>query len=245
MPQIVYLSLKDGNCGTTANTRPVACNAKLLQMKLQTKKIIAKEFLILTITAFLGLIAFLGTYPYNYFQKNNIDKLNKSISEKTKIADSLSSSYNIKEGNQNWFFNKYFDKVETEFNTSDELWKRLDDLAQKDSIKYKWEKVWNKELVAFLKETGFPSGDNFNSFILSSRITTADLQNYNQSTKVKKEINNLKSKKGNIKSSILSFNQQAEFGLKCFIVAAILFFCLRYLYYSIRWSIKTLKQQNE
>lgn len=214
-------------------------------MQLQTKKIIAREFLILTLTALIGFVGFLGTYSNNYFKKTKIDKLEENIVEKNRMSDSLSKSYNIKVGKQNRFFNKYFDKVnreDTEFNTSDKLWKRLSDLAQKDSIKYKWKNVWNKELISFLKETGFSDGDNFNSFIVTNTITTSDFENYNHSAKLNQEIKELKSEKDTIRSKILSINQQIAFGFKCFIVASIILFGARYLFYAVRWSIRTLKQ---
>lgn len=214
-------------------------------MKLQTKKIIAREFLILIVTALIGLIGFLGTYSYNYFKKSKTDNLNESIAEKNKIADSLIKPYNIKIGKQNWFFDKYFARVnreDAEFNTSDKLWNRLDNLAQEDSVKYKWEKVWSKELISFMKETGFQSGDSFNSFIIANRITTDDFENHNRAKKLNREIGKLESEKEAITSKMLSANQQVAFGFKCFIVAVIVLFGIRYLFYAIRWSIKILRQ---
>lgn len=218
-------------------------------MRLHTKKIIAREFLILTMAIFIGLFCFLGTYLYNYLKRNKIDTLNENISQKLMASDSLRKSYDQKISKQQWFFDKYFDKVnrqDEEFNSRDKLWKRLDFLALKDSIKYKWQNVWTKDLVGFVKENGFSNGDDFNSFIVSNRITNDDVQGFNQSLQIKTEIKNLTSEKENTtKRLFLSFEQQLKFGVTSFVVALIILFGLRYIFYAIRWSIKTLKQANE
>ena len=65
-------------------------------MKLDTKKIIAREFLTLIIVFFIGLIIFFCTYPYNAFKQMQIEEQAIEISKKTKLADSLSLSFKTK-----------------------------------------------------------------------------------------------------------------------------------------------------
>jgi hypothetical protein len=61
-------------------------------MKLKTKKIIAREFLILTIVLASGIITFLLTFPYNYYQESNEKTIFSEIAIKSKQLDLLYSS---------------------------------------------------------------------------------------------------------------------------------------------------------
>lgn len=61
-------------------------------MKLSTKKIIAREFLILTIVLASGIITFLLTFPYNYYQESNEKTILSEIAIKSKQLDLLYSS---------------------------------------------------------------------------------------------------------------------------------------------------------
>jgi hypothetical protein len=61
-------------------------------MKLNTKKIIAREFLILTIVLASGIITFFLTFPYNYYQESNEKTIFSEIATKSKQLDLLYSS---------------------------------------------------------------------------------------------------------------------------------------------------------
>jgi len=54
-------------------------------MILQTKKIIAREFLVLITTLIIGIIAFLSIYPYNIYHQNQVEIINAQILIKKKI----------------------------------------------------------------------------------------------------------------------------------------------------------------
>lgn len=217
-------------------------------MKLTTKKIIAREFLIIILVLTIGLISFLCTYPYNAYKRNQVEKKSIEISEKSKKVDTLSLSFKNKIDQQNWFFDKYsnhWDISGDKINTSDKLWKRLDFLALNDSIKYKWQNVWDKELLAFNKEIGFTNPDEFKSFIDKNRITKIDSLNFDSSLAINSEIALLTKNKKDYESEILSYNEQIKFGLKVLIICFIILFGFRYLFYSLKWSLKTLKQKSE
>ena len=217
-------------------------------MKLTTKKIIAREFLIMILVLTIGLILFLCTYPYNAYKRNQVENKSIEISEKSKKVDTLSLSFKNKIDQQNWFFEKYsnhWDISGDKINTSEKLWKRLDFLALNDSIKYKWQNVWDKELLAFNKEIGFTNPDEFKSFIDKNRITKIDSSNYDSSLAINSEIALLTKNKKDYESEILSYNEQTEFGLKALIICFIILFGFRYLFYSLKWSLKTLKQKSE
>jgi hypothetical protein len=217
-------------------------------MKLTTKKFIAREFLIMTLVLILGLISFLCTYQYNALKRNKVKNNKNEISKKTKQADSLSISYKSKLHNRSWFFQKfsnYYDLTDDTINTSEKIWIRLDYLALKDSIKYNWGKVWDKDIVAFNKEIGFSNPDSFHSFIDKNRISKIDSSNYYSSLALNSEIALLSKSKNDNENKILTYNEQTEFGLNALIIYFIVFFGIRYLFYSIKWSLKTLKQKSE
>ncbi|MCB0742018.1 MAG: hypothetical protein KDB92_13460, partial [Chitinophagaceae bacterium] len=227
-----------------ANASPVACNAKPLRMKLRTKKLIAREFLLLTITLAVGLICFIGTYPYNNYIKRQSGNLNEEIADKTKIKDSLSYQHRTKLQKKNWFFEKFTAKFGSDVYKNDELWSRLSYLAEKDSIKHKWNK-WDKELIEFNKELEFDTPEKFKEFFDKNKITINDSTNYMKSQILSKDIEELKTKRKEAERKHLSFKQQINFGVTSAIILGILLFAVRYLFYAIKWSIKILKQKSE
>jgi hypothetical protein len=218
-------------------------------MKLTTKKIIAREFLTLTLVLTIGLISFLCTYPYNAFKRKQVENKSAIISEKTKLTDSLSISYKTKLDKQNWFFEKFSNHYDlsddTTFDERYEIWKKFDNWALKDSINYRWEHEWGGENTSFLKSIGFPNPKSLQSFIEKNRITKMDSSNFNSSLAINSEIALLSKSKNDNDSKILSYSEQIEFGLKALIICFIILFGFRYLFYSLKWSIKTLKQKPE
>lgn len=212
-------------------------------MKLQTKKIIAREFLLLTIALTSGLICFLFTYPYNKYRNGQASKLDIIIATKTKISDSLSYQYDSKSQNRNWFFGKYSEKFGFNQNQNKDYWNLLYHFAEKDSLKFKWNR-WTKELVDFNNQLGFNTPQKLTEFFLTNRITNKDSFNYLQSQKVMNDIVELKAQKKLVQEKVLTFNEQVKLGITTLIALAIILFAIRYIFYSVRWSINILKQQN-
>jgi len=217
-------------------------------MKIKTKKIIAREFLTLTIVLTLALISFLCTYPYNALKRNQSKNLSIEISVKSKNAETLILPFKNKIEQQKWFFDKFSNQWDTSrgvINTYDKLWKRLDYLALNDSIKYKWQHVWDKDLIAFNKKIGFSNPEEFQSFIEKNRFTKSDSNNNDLSNNIIAEINLLSLKKNKLESETMSMNEQYEFGLITLFITFIILFGIRYLFYAIIWSFKTLKEKSE
>lgn len=213
-------------------------------MELRTKKTIAREFLILTLTLAAGIVCFLCTHLYNYYLNNQADNLNKKIADNTKTVDSLRYSYNQKMEKKNWFYEKLISKFDYERDSLDKVWNRLDDLAKKDSIKFRWKK-WGKEVVATNKEIGLGTPEVFKAFIESNRIQATDIEKYNQALNVNKELTKLNTDKREIEDKKFSYNEQLSFGFKSLIFIVMILFGLRYLIYAIKWSLKVLKQKSE
>lgn len=135
-------------------------------------------------------------------------------------------------------------KFDYEKDSLEKVWNRLDDLAKKDSIKYRWEK-WGKEVIAVNKEIGLGTPEAFKSFIVTNRLQPLDLDKYNQSLNTNKELNKLIANKREIEGKTFTSVQQFNFGLKSLIFLFIICFCLRHLFYAIKWSLKVLKQKSE
>jgi hypothetical protein len=108
-------------------------------MKHQTKKVIAREFIVLILTLVITLLAFLGTAVYNAFLNSKITPLRESFNENVKQADSLARSYNSKLQNQQWFYNTldiYFNLPKSRYKSYDIVWKRFQEISSSDSIEY-------------------------------------------------------------------------------------------------------------
>lgn len=215
-------------------------------MKLETKKIIAREFLFLMLCFGIGLLAFFITYFYIYNQKIKSQRILSEIINKDFIADSLMKPFDEKIKQQEWFYNKNNDKVDlsaSAFDSPEKLWHRMDDLAIKDSIVKKYQSVWSAELKGLFSEIGFNNPEKLQAFIDKNRITNDDKSNYEKAKIIRTETNSMKSMVSNHHSNFLYKNTQFQFGLWAFIFSLIIFFAIRYILYSINWSLKILKQK--
>jgi|GEM_PF-1943578 len=215
-------------------------------MTYQTKRIIAREILLLACSGLLAVIIFLLVYPYNWFYQSKISSVEKNIQNESKIADSLGYSYLSKQKKQNWFFDENAKEgdVSKELNTSNKLWILMEDLLKSDSIEYRYSNVWNKTILIFLNRIGFNSGKMFKDFIQQNSITEKDIENKKKAVIIENEIAVLDSKKNNYENKILSFDEQRVFSLKVFILILIILYPIRLFYLVVLWAIKILKQRN-
>ena len=176
-------------------------------------------------------------YPYNSHQRKQIESITNSIKIKRDIADSLANDF-YKKNDAQYEFNK---KINDSNIDTVGAWKRLYFLAVNDSIKYKWENVWDKHVVDYTKSWGYDSPEKFQKFILANSISSIDTENKKQSEKVVEEIERLKLEREEVRGKILYYNEQINFGVKVFGIAALLLFAFRYFIYSIIWSVKVLR----
>lgn len=212
-------------------------------MKLTTKKIIAREFLNLTLVITLGIISFLCTFPYNTFKKNQAEKVSIEILEKSKKSDSLILPFKNKLDKKQWFYNEFSNQYGNDTYTMENLWNRLDYLALNDSIIDRWYNSWSKDVIKFNKEIGFSTPEKFQSFIENNHLAKAELLNYNLSKDIIKKNVLLTKKKDQINREVLSENEQIEFGFRVLLVMFIILFLIRYFLYAIMWSFQTLKEK--
>ena len=217
---------------------------KVNELTMQTKKIIAREFLMLVLLALLGTISYFSTHVYNYFNQNQKDSLKTEIKQYTIIKDSLSKIITEKEYAHVWFFKEVSKEYNVEkYNSVEKWWNRSQSLAKNDSIKIIWETDWKKDplYIQFFNKIGFPNPDSLQNFIITNSFSKLELNTKNKADSLNKIITTLN--KTYNTTSILSQNQQLGFLWKSILVLFTLLFAFRYLFYAIKWSIKTLKDK--
>ena len=165
------------------------------------------------------------------------------ILEKSKHADSLSNSFDLKTKKQEWLYHKVLNDVDSRFLfTKDELWRRLTFFAETDSITLKWNTKWRENWTPFFLEIGFNNPESLNRFVNTNDIQDEDIEMKNRSKELRTEIASLNYEKVKIENNILSYSEQINFGINTLIILGLLFFALRYILYAVQWSLKTLKK---
>lgn len=216
-------------------------------MNNKRKKIIAREFLILVGCLLGALIGFICTYPYNYFTNSNIAELNKEIRIVELKIDSIQRPIQKKISEQKrvykeWMNNDGLDK--TAYADYREHWARLEYLQKEDSIQFKFKNVWVKVVIDHLKNMGFSNSNELSEFIATNSISEYDKNLQTKSKPLVDEISELREKCRDKKGDVLSFNDQLDFSLVVLLFVGIIAFPFRYLIYAIKWSLRTLKQNN-
>jgi len=217
-------------------------------MKLTTKKKLAREFLLLTLSLVLGVIVFLSIYPYNAFKRHQSDNLSTEITDKTKVADSLIKTYHLKCNKQKWFYDQFkeeYDLTDTSINTSDKWWRIFEKYKNMDTLLYRWNHKWDKEQINTIVKIGFELPKKLNEFIIKYSISDTDLINKNSAKKIYEENKRLKTDEVAARNKIVDSKEQLSIGIWALIISAFVLFVLRYLFYAIKWSIKTLRQKSE
>ena len=123
------------------------------------------------------------------------------------------------------------------------MWKRIDYLAQQDSISYKWKNIWHKDLVTFHKEIGFQNPEEFKAFIDDNRISEKDKSDFTVANEKKAIITDLDSEMKETQKSKLSYDEQLDFTTATLLLLCLFIFGFRYLYYGVRWSLRILNEK--
>jgi hypothetical protein len=214
-------------------------------MKLNKKKLIAREFLILMLCGLVFGSAYLGTLPYNYFINSKIDNLENESQLLEDSVETLTKFFSDKIDKQKWFFNES-EKLNITgiYNTYTELWERLEYLEKADSIQYKWDNVWNSAIIEIIQKIGFSKGHQFEQFIESNSLSTDEINQNNSVILLNNELDKNNSRIRTEKYKVLNSGRKMETALTCLMFFGVLSFPVRYLLYALGWSIKTLKQKD-
>lgn len=262
-------------------------------MKLITKKIIAREFLLLTVCITVGLLTFVGTYFYNLYFTNKKDDIENRIKTTSQKIDTLLEYQNkpkiINYNSGNGFpifkieneltYLKNSDKTKLvdslqKFRKSNKSKSEMESFIAKfkknNSIRFDtvyYTKNINSGYVAknrlinsglsetqieksldsgLLVETGGLVNYYANELVLIGNIKNPYryLENQEKLWSLQEEINVLYTKYTYSNSKILSFENRLKSTITMLLFSGILLFLVRYLFYGIIWSLKTMKQSD-
>jgi len=210
-------------------------------MNKKTKKIIAREFLILFALIVSGLLTFVCIFPYNLYQQKRINEIENIISERKAIADSLNKSVSEKLKNQKWYHKKITDK----FNFTKPVksfWLSVSNHTQNDSVNYHWNNNWTNNLIEYHKTLGFNNAQELESFIKNNSLNKQDSIKLEKTDHIRKEISDFKNRKIKLENKYFDEYDRMELLTGIGIILFGILFLLRYLFYAVKWSIKILKE---
>jgi hypothetical protein len=216
-------------------------------MKISIKKILAREFLFLTLLGVLGFCFFLLMFAYNIVKHRQVERYKRDVQQKTLIIDSISKPYRTKIFNQEW----YFEKLNGQFDLghlkkSETFWSHSALQAKNGSILLLWNGKWKKEksILDFFYGIGFLTADSLQSFIVNNTLNKTDFSNKLKAGKLKKDVLEIDRRQKKVEAKILTCDQRISFFKNFLIVLGLILFGLRYTYYGITWSITTLKNEH-
>ncbi|MFP5082175.1 hypothetical protein [Pedobacter sp. JCM 36344] len=213
-------------------------------MNLQAKKTIAREFILLILMTLIGIAFFLCTFLYNFYTENQVNQKDQEIKSKTLIADSLSNVFDKHKKKQSWIYDKLIEEFNVDNNyTQEKAWNQLLKVAKSNNTRIKWTTTWVSDLTPFLKKIGFNTPESFQSFILKYEISSDVTRNKQLAIELKRETSTLNKEKIILQEKILNIDKQINLGIGAFVICFVIIFFMRYIYYGIRWSVKTLKQE--
>jgi len=211
-------------------------------MKIETKKIIAREFLILILAVAISGIVFLTSYIYNSYQKSELAKVDKKIESNRKTAENLLLPIKKKKENQNWLYNKLIEVIDMEkLNTAEKFWSS--DIDVIENVADEWNNKNFAEITEFYKSLQFHTSEELKEYIRSNYVTVDDRTAQRNANLLLNEVSDLTKVKSNTQKRIVS-NEELVILLQNILLLLVFFlFLLRYLGYCILWSIRTLRNK--
>lgn len=213
-------------------------------MNLNKKKLIAKELLVFLSCILIFTISFLGIYPYNYIIKLKENKLKNDTIPLTKSIKSLEKGLEKKLSIHRWFYDKSAEQNALgNYKSYSELWDRLEYLQNADSIIFKWNNIWGKDLIKVINNIGFNTADDFNKFIKINSFNKNELKTKLKVDSLRTETIHLKSQIKSTQNKIINNKGQLNFALIALTICFTIAYPIRLIIYSIKWSVKILKQK--
>lgn len=211
-------------------------------METKTKKLIAREFLVLCVVIGLTLLVFLSTFIYNYYQSKQISQIDESIIVKKKGADSLTFPYRKKTTAKAWFKQTFWNTTKAYGAFTNDDWDSFTKWAKKDTLNNFWSDQFNLDQKKVYQEMGFAEPKHLVNFFLHHESQQADIDKFNEGKLLEATvINKLKQERNKIIHKKVSAKHRKSIALYTFLILLLLAFGIRYVCNSIRWSIKTLK----
>lgn len=213
-------------------------------MDQQKRKILAREFLFFTSTIGISVTAIFFSFIFSLKVGEQISRLKIAIKSTEAMSDSLSNFYKNKNENREYYYLELEKEYGDIYDSKEELFIRLSEIVEHDSVEILWNEVWDSRLKEFNKEYGLSSPELFIHFVHSSTINAKDISDYNESIRLRGDLDSLKNEISilEIKKSISSKYGKVWVG-SFSISFAILFLC-RYFFYGLRWSLKVIKEKS-
>jgi hypothetical protein len=214
-------------------------------MKLKTKKLIAREFIILCIVCSTGIIAYFLILANNAVNQKKSENLNKVLAIK---VGQLNTIY-LKEDEPilPLIFNDKSVKILQDFDLKEGRHLGISELKNMLCIP-------NERRLYFMEFNSIMKFKNYNDFLdliltkeSSTNYTNAKAKLYDmqlsKSFLIQSEIDKIKKQKSLIENNILPLQQRITASTFVALIAFTVLMLFRYLYYSISWSIITLKKK--
>jgi hypothetical protein len=214
-------------------------------MKLKSKKIIAREIIVLAIVFAIGIITFSLTFLYNSFKINQEKIVTSEILSKTHLFDSLNISdqginNTITIDDSAFKLLHEFDSTKGRGLSYQEL--KLLILNSKDRKSYFDEYNDQMEFKNFAEFEDLIQTDQSKIEFDKNKLRIDSIKELKVTT-LQDEIAKLKQSKSNLTKGIITKEEQYDFSFWIMIISAILLILLRYVYYGISWSISILRIQ--
>lgn len=215
-------------------------------MELKTKKIIAREALLIIGAAFLSAIIVALTIPYNSIYNSQATNFSIQSSKKKIVSDSLGAPLINKLLQQQHFINTYkstfpLDTVEM---SGTEVWSRLEEDSKNKLIKNLYDSKWSKspEQKKFFDDLFLPSRESIAIFVTNNIITKTDRHNHEVALKIREEAESLENRAHEAKLKIINWEEQLSLEKTLAVIFLIALYPARALWILITWSIRVLRQ---
>jgi len=213
-------------------------------MTIKVKKAIAREFLFLILCLVIVLITYCASYLINRSYQNHAKEIRTTIRDKIILAELLGTPYKQKSAGQYYLYYDIDRKFDLQANgvSQNSLWTSLIRYNKSDSIKYLWN-YWDPIVLSGFKNFGFKTEDDLSKYITENTPVKSELVNFKQSLKIGLQVDSLHQVEKKLEYKIGTRKSQIERNLNYSIVISLLvFFIGRFIFYGIKWSLKTLKQ---
>jgi hypothetical protein len=211
-----------------------------------SNKKLAREFLFFLTLLIVPVAALVYITLNNEFKLIEIRENRNTLLEEKLILDSLELiliPFDNKAQAQNHF--DYDLKYKFGLSSKDylyhETWDKLILMSQYDSVKHYWDKRWNKKFVLFLKSLGHNTPLEFQDFIDKNTITVDEWQSQQFFTSKQNEIQVMVDDLNEMKRALILPSVRNKLMLNWTLGAFIILFVLRYMWYGLTWSLKTIR----
>lgn len=211
-------------------------------LNLKTKKIIAREFLILLLAICLTMGFRGGIAIWNNRYVKALQEASQEYDAMEAERIRLVQTYDYKLKNQEKFFD-WYDHIFyfNDYRTPDSLWVHFYEMAETDSLRLRFEKKWNEYDRSLFDRFGFSNGWELQAYILRNQLTQSERL-------AQARVEDLATKQRMLQQRYDEFDnlylteEEIWDRLTLFVLCLLgLLYPVRFLVIAIRWSIRVLR----